>query len=313
MRKESKDEVKKKPAITMTAVSLTMMLTACSGTTNPQPASVNTPETDSADASESSAFDTDINLDALNESVQTIQNLDLTTDVSTEAGTDAAGDSEYSASEESSSATEDASSSATEDASSSAAEDAYSETSDTSDEVVPKGDYTPYSYADVYINGDDITVIPNGQLNASTVLFEDKELAGFLDYIDSKVLEEGRTINRELFYELLSTMLVDKDLVSDPVTIEKYMMMALAIANNFHNLDVSVKECCLDANNAADYNYTVKTSGREDIWLINYEKRTIYMNNGNTEYVSDLFKDEYLAVWLMAIEDYYGINYAGNN
>ena len=31
------------------------------------------------------------------------------------------------------------------------------------------------------------------------------------------------------------------------------------------------------------------------------------MNDGKTEYVSDLFKDEYLAVWLMAIEEYYGI------
>jgi hypothetical protein len=31
------------------------------------------------------------------------------------------------------------------------------------------------------------------------------------------------------------------------------------------------------------------------------------MNDGATEYVSEMFKDEYLAVWLMAIEDYYGI------
>ena len=32
------------------------------------------------------------------------------------------------------------------------------------------------------------------------------------------------------------------------------------------------------------------------------------MNNGGTEYVSDMFKDEYLAVWLMAVDEYFGLN-----
>ncbi len=259
-------QFKKISTITVAAVSMTMMLTACSGSAaDPQPTSESASEADPTDTSESGSVNADINLDKLNESVQAIQDLDLTKDTS-------------------------------------------SETSDTSDEAIPAGDYTPYGYADTYINGNDITVIPNGQLNASTVLLEDKDLGGFLDYVDSKVLEEGRTINRELCYGLLSTMLVDKELVPDQDSIEKYMMMALAIANNFHNLDVSIKDCCIDANNAADYKYTIKTSGREDIWVINYEKRTIYMNDGATEYVSDLFKDEYLAVWLMAIDDYYGIS-----
>jgi hypothetical protein len=31
------------------------------------------------------------------------------------------------------------------------------------------------------------------------------------------------------------------------------------------------------------------------------------MNDGKTEYVSGMFKDEYLAVWMVAIEDYYGL------
>ena len=288
-------QFKKISTITVAAVSMTMMLTACSGSAaDPQPTSESASEADPTDTSESGSVNADINLDKLNESVQAIQDLDLTKDVSADAGTDAADTSELSAAEESSSATVDT--------------DTSSETSDTSDEAIPAGDYTPYGYADTYINGNDITVIPNGQLNASTVLLEDKDLGGFLDYVDSKVLEEGRTINRELCYGLLSTMLVDKELVPDQDSIEKYMMMALAIANNFHNLDVSIKDCCIDANNAADYKYTIKTSGREDIWVINYEKRTIYMNDGATEYVSDLFKDEYLAVWLMAIDDYYGIS-----
>jgi hypothetical protein len=287
--------VKKISTITMTAISMAMLLTACGGgSSEPQPTSEISQDTESSDASDSGSVNADINLDALNESVQAIQDLDLTSGVSTEANS---GD-----------ASEESGSTDTSEDVSTATEDTAVET-EASDDSTPEGDYTPYSYTDVYRNGNDLTVIPNGQLNASTVLFENKDLGGFLDYVDSTVLEEGRTINREFFYGLLSTMLIDKELSSaQPESIEKYMMMALAIANNFHNLDVSVKDCYLNANNAAEYHYTVKTSGRDDIWIINYEKQTIYMNNGNTEYVSDMFKDEYLAIWLMSIEEYYGIN-----
>ncbi len=47
--------------------------------------------------------------------------------------------------------------------------------------------------------------------------------------------------------------------------------------------------------------------GAEDTWLVNYQDCKFYMHDGATEYVTDMFKDEYLAVWLMAIEDYYGV------
>ena len=292
--------------ITMTAISMAMLLTACGGSaSNSQPASGVEQEAGSADATDSGSVNADINLDALNESVKAIQDLNLTGDVST-ASSDLGDSSADAKSNDTSAATEDT---ATEDTTA-ATETTAADTADASADSKPQGDYTPYSYTDVYRNGNDLTVIPNGQLNASTVLFENKDFAGFLDYVDSTVLEEGRTINRELFYGLLSTMLIDKELSEErPESIEKYMMMALAIANNFHNLDVSVKDCYLDANNAAEYHYTIKTTDRDDIWIINYEKRSIYMNDGKTEYVSDLFKDEYLAVWLMSIEDYYGISY----
>ncbi|MCR5283633.1 MAG: hypothetical protein K6E18_09705 [Lachnospiraceae bacterium] len=294
--------LKKATTITMTAISMAMMLTACgSGSSGSLPADESiqdegTADTGSADtASDSGSVNADINLDALNQSVQAIQDLDLTGNASSDTSTDSQSTAEETDPADAADASADTEA-PTEDA------------SESSEQGTPEGDYTPYSYTDVYRNGNDLTVIPNGQLNASTVLFEGKDLGGFLDYVDSTVLEEGRTINRELFYGLLSTMLVDKELsASNPNAIEKYMMMALAIANNFHNLDVSVKDCYLNANNAAEYHYTMKTPERDDIWLINYQDRTIFFNDGNTEYHSDLFKDEYLAVWLMSIEDYYGI------
>ena len=155
-----------------------------------------------------------------------------------------------------------------------------------------------YSYADVYRDGNSLTVIPNGGLNGFTVLYSDKDLDGLLDYVDSTVLEEGRTINRDMFYKLLSTMLVDKDLASsDNDYIEKNMIMALAMANNFHDTPVDIKECHLDANNAADYVYKVNVYGKDDTWIVNYANRTVFWNDGATEYSSDMFKDEYLAYW----------------
>ena len=169
------------------------------------------------------------------------------------------------------------------------------------------GDVVKYSYTDVTTVGNDITVVPNGGLNSSTKLFNDKDLDGFLDYVDSTVLEKGRTINRDMFYDILATMLVDRDLSSGNDTIEKNMIMALAMANNFHDTDVKIKECDLDANNAAEYHYQVKAFGTDDTWIVNYGKRTVYFNNGATEYSSDMFKDDYLALWLVAIEEYYGL------
>ncbi len=168
------------------------------------------------------------------------------------------------------------------------------------------GDEVNYSYTDVVRNGEDITVTPNGGLNGSTVLANGKDLGGFLDYVDSTVLEKGRTINRDLFYDLLAIMLVDKDLSSDFEGIEKNMIMALAMANNFHDTDVTVKDCYLNAKNAAEYRYHVKAFGKDDTWIVNYNERSVYFNDGKTEYSSDMFKDDYLAIWMIAIEEYYG-------
>ena len=170
------------------------------------------------------------------------------------------------------------------------------------------GDLTVYSYADVYRDGNQLTIIPNGGLNASTKIFNGKDLDGFLDYVDSTVLEAGRTINRDFFYDLFSVILVDKDLTTNQDYIENNMIMALAMANNFYSLDIRIEECDLDANNAAEYRLHVKPDGgRDDIWIVNFQDRTVYFNDGSTEYSSTMFKDEYLAVWFTAIEEYYGL------
>lgn len=183
-----------------------------------------------------------------------------------------------------------------------------SDTDSSSSDTELNGDVTHYSYTDVTRNGDELTVVPNGGMSGSTVLYGDKDLEGFLDYVDSDVLETGRNINRDLFYDLFAIMIVDKDLSPDFEQNEKNMMMALAVANNFYDTDVKINKCILDANNASEYNYDVTAYGKDDTWIVDYGKRTFYMNNGATEYSSSMFEDQNLAVWLVAIEEYYGIS-----
>ncbi len=176
---------------------------------------------------------------------------------------------------------------------------------DQSSDNAPAGDKTVYSYIDVYRDGNNLTLVPNGGMNASTVLAGGKDLGGFLDYVDDVVLEKGRTINREFFYNELACMLGDESMTSDFDKVEKNMMMALAVANNFHDTPVVIKDCYFEANNDVDYHYHVVAYDKDDTWLINYVDKTVFFNDGKTEYHSTMFKDEYLAVWLVAIEEYY--------
>ena len=169
------------------------------------------------------------------------------------------------------------------------------------------GSVEKYSFVDVVRNGDDLTITPNGGLNSSTVLTNGKKLGDFLDYVDTKVLRPGRTINRDMFYKILAIMLVDESYIqNDFDEVERNMIMALAMADNFYNLDVDIHDCHIDASNAVDYKYNVTEYDREDTWIVNYGKRTIFFNNGKTEYHSDMFKDEYLAAWMVAIDEFYG-------
>lgn len=234
---------------------------------------------------------TDIDIEALNKSVDSIKNLEFDTNVSTDSKSDGTGtDTDADAAPESDYTGNDTG-------------------SDTTQAAEPSGKKTVYSFTDAYVDGNDITIIPNGGMNPQTVLYGGKDLEGFLDYVDSDVLEKGRKINRDFFYDMLAIMMVDKDLSSDEQSIENNLIMSLAMANNFHDMDVKINDCYLDANNAAEYRYHVTAYDKDDTWVINYRDRTMYMNDGKTEYVSEMFKNEYLAVWMVAIEDYYGLEF----
>ncbi len=265
----------KKKAVLLTIVSImTLSITSC-GTeqTTYQPDENEMPKVEEAN--------TDIDVSGLQEAADNIKNLDLTQD----SGKDS--------NRESTEITKDNDPQPNE-----ASEEPADEQA---------GEKTSYSFIDVTKNDNQLFMVANGGMNGSTVLFADKDLNGFLDYVDTTVLEEGRTINRDLLYNILAYMLVDDKLSADEESREKHLMMALAVANNFHDVEVNIKSCVIDADHAADYHYNLTAYGAEDTWLVNYQDCKFYMHDGETEYVTDMFKDEYLAVWLMAIEDYYGI------
>lgn len=247
---------------------------------------------------------TDIDIEALNKSVDSIKNLEFDTNVGTGSKSDGTGyDTGVGAS------TDDQTGYDTGIGASTGNDSGNDTANDTTQAAEPSGKKTVYSFTDAYVDGNDITIIPNGGMNSKTVLYGGKDLEGFLDYVDSDVLEKGRKINRDFFYDMLAVMMVDKDLSSDEQSIENNLIMSLAMANNFHDMDVKINECYLDANNAAEYRYHVTAYDKDDTWVINYRDRTMYMNDGKTEYVSEMFKNEYLAVWMVAIEDYYGLEF----
>ncbi|MCR5831257.1 MAG: zinc ribbon domain-containing protein [Lachnospiraceae bacterium] len=214
-------------------------------------------------------IDSDIDLDKLNEAVESMKDLDLTGEIG--SGSNAGQENADASSKEEQSA----------------------------------GDVLKYTYADVVSSDNETTVTPNGGMNSSTVIANGKDLGGFLDYVDNVVLEKGRTINRELFCEILSTMLVDESALKDFDEVQKNMIMALALANNFHDTDVKINSCNFNDGNFTDYHYNVTAYGTDDIWLVNYRDRTVFFHDGKTEYVSTMFKDEYLAIWMMAVDEYY--------
>ena len=276
-KRKMKATIKKRAIVTIAACIMALSVTAC-GTEK---------ETFKLDESEMPTVEdinTDINVQGLQDAADSIKNLDLGKDTSNDSSQTSTG--------------------TTSEVEDSASKGSSTETTETSD--VPAEEKTVYSFTDVTRTGNDLYLVANGGMNGSTVLFGDKDLNGFLDYIDSTVLEEGRTINRDLFYDLLAFMLVDDQLSADEKIRAKHVVMALAVANNFHDVDVNIKSCFIDANNAADYHYDLTAYGAEDTWLVNYQDRTFYMHDGATEYVTDMFKDDYLAVWMMAIDDYYG-------
>ena len=190
----------------------------------------------------------------------------------------------------------------------SASDDAESEANASDDAASGSEDYdASYAFANAKFDGDKIIVVPNGEVNDSTFIYEDKTLGGLCDYIDSTVLEEGRTINRDFLYDLISVEVIDPQLYQDYDSFSRTLYMSLSIANEFSTIDVDLKDMILDTTNQAKQTFEVTAEGKDTSWILDGHEYKFYLNDGSTEYTSSMFDPETLAVWSVVLDQYFEV------
>ena len=187
-------------------------------------------------------------------------------------------------------------------------EESESEASASDDAASGSEDYdASYAFANAKFDGDKIIVVPNGEVNDSTFIYEDKTLSGLCDYIDSTVLEEGRTINRDFLYDLISVEVIDPQLYQDYDSFSRTLCMSLSIANEFSTIDVDLKDMILDTTDQAKQVFEVNAEGKDTSWILDGHEYKFYLNDGSTEYTSSMFDPETLAVWSVVLDQYFEV------
>ena len=84
------------------------------------------------------------------------------------------------------------------------------------------------------------------------------------------------------------------------------MSYCLTIANEFYSVDVDVKDLILDNKEETKQVFDVVAAGKEDTWIFDGHEKKFYLNNGNTEYTSSMFDAQTMAVWSIALDEYFG-------
>ena len=164
-----------------------------------------------------------------------------------------------------------------------------------------------YEYANIKADGTNLIVIPNGTVNDDTVLYNEKTLGGLCDYIDSNLLDGSRTINRKFLYGLISTQVIDPQLMTSYDQFNYTMTYCLTIANEFYSADVTLNDLILDTANNTKQVFEVTAEGKEDSWILDGHEKKFYLNGGSTEYTSDMFDPQTMAVWSFVLDDYFEV------
>lgn len=176
------------------------------------------------------------------------------------------------------------------------------ETADAED-AAAEGAAEEYAYVDVSYDGEKLVVTPNGTVNDDTVLYNGKTLGALCDYIDGTVLEEGRTINREFLYGLVSVMVVDPEMMTSYEQFSTTMIYCLTFANEFHALDVKVVDMLLDPVEPGKEVFNVIAKGRESAWTFDGSANKFYLDN--TEYESSMLDNDTLGVWRFVVDEFF--------
>ena len=187
------------------------------------------------------------------------------------------------------------------------------------DTVDPAVDFTTdsdaasvvYAYADVYDMGDSVRIVPNNTVNDDTVIWNDKTIGGFCDFVDSEVLSEGNKIDRDLLYQLVAIHVIDPSIVSDDHVFEILMKYCVVVCNEFGNTGAAFNEASFNKEAPNTYVYSVEVNGKSSNWTIDYDEQKVLLNDGKTEYSSagefGMFAEKTMASWTYIIDQYFGI------
>ena len=171
-----------------------------------------------------------------------------------------------------------------------------------------------YSYAKALSYGDYMYLEGKGAIKDSTVIYGDKTIGEFCDYVDSNVLESGRKIDRKLLYSLLAIHLVDESYYQGAANkeyFEQSMMYCLMFANEFHDMNMELDSCMYYTSEPTTYYYELEIGEKDDTWTVDYSKEQIFMNYGTIDYKSagddSMFSKKTKLIWMSAIDQFFGI------
>ena len=85
------------------------------------------------------------------------------------------------------------------------------------------------------------------------------------------------------------------------------MTYCLTIANEFYSADVTLIDLILDTANNTKQVFEVTAEGKEDSWILDGHEKKFYLNGGSTEYTSDMFDPQTMAVWSFVLDDYFEV------
>ena len=182
------------------------------------------------------------------------------------------------------------------------------------DDFDPDYSYDEYSYATAVVYDDCMYLEGKGVINDNTVIYTDKTIGGFCDYVEKEVLEDGRKLDRRLLYSLLEVHLVDDSYYkgdNNAAYFEQTMMYCMMFANEFPDMNMKLDSCMYYTDEPTTYYYVLDIGEKSDTWTVDYNKKEIYMNDGKTEYKSageySMFSDKTKMTWMIAIDKYFGI------
>lgn len=167
--------------------------------------------------------------------------------------------------------------------------------------------FTEYTFAKYANDGEADYVVPIGTVNANTVIYKGITAGEYADFVDGWVLEKGRTLNRQLYYDLLSIYLLDPSLYKDDQSFATSMIYASTVSNQFHDMAVELKAVRIPNDNRNLYAYKISAYGNDDVWVSDAANKKFYFNNGKTEYNSTMYDEATFGLWYMAVKEYFGI------